>query len=79
MNSKLTLTLTLLSCADAVRVKEDVFRGANMELRCFFRNTQPLYHVLVPADIAAPGTFGALRSADTSSPHTLYVTASPHN
>jgi hypothetical protein len=34
---------------DAVRVKEDVFRGALMELRCFFRNTQPLYHVLVPA------------------------------
>ena len=34
---------------DAVRLKEDVFRGAHMELRCFFRNTQPLYHVLVPA------------------------------
>ena len=56
---------------DAVRVKEDVFRGARMELRCFFRNTQPLYHVLVPA---GPG---ALQSASTSSPHTLYITASP--
>jgi hypothetical protein len=64
---------------DAVRVKEDVFRGAHMELRCFFRNTQPLYHVLVPGGAGPPGTFASLRSADTSSPHTLHVTASPHN
>eukprot|EP00960_Hanusia_phi_P064598 765838-Hanusia_phi.AAC.8 len=31
---------------DATRVKEDVFRGVGMELRCFFRSTLPTYHVL---------------------------------
>ena len=58
---------------ESVRVKEDVFRGAHMELRCFFRSTQPLYHVLVP------GAGGAsMASADSASAHTLYITASPH-
>ena len=61
---------------DAVRVKEDVFRGANMELRCFFRSTQPQYHVLVPA--AGAGLESSqLQSADTAHPHTLHITASP--
>ncbi|EKX47742.1 hypothetical protein GUITHDRAFT_106294 [Guillardia theta CCMP2712] len=31
---------------DATRVKEDVFRGVGMELRCFFRSTLPTYHLL---------------------------------
>ena len=58
--------------SDAVRVKEDVFRGASMELRCFFRKTETLYHVLVP------GVQGAeLQSADTAYAHTLHITASP--
>ena len=61
---------------DTVRVKEDVFRGAHMELRCFFRSTQPLYHVLVPG-IGTSGSFGAFQSASTSTPYTLHVTASP--
>ena len=61
---------------DLVRVKEDVFRGAQMELRCFVRNTQPLYHVLVPSVPAQGGL--QISSADTTSAHTLYVTASPH-
>jgi len=63
---------------DAVRVKEDVFRGAHMELRCFFRATQPLYHVLVPGAPAPNAALGALQSASTTSPHSLYITASPH-
>lgn len=63
---------------DAVRVKEDVFRGANMELRCFFRSTQPLYHVLVPGAPTPNGALGALQSANATSLHSLYITASPH-
>uniref|UniRef100_A0A7S4NUF8 Uncharacterized protein n=1 Tax=Guillardia theta TaxID=55529 RepID=A0A7S4NUF8_GUITH len=57
---------------DATRVKEDVFRGVGMELRCFFRSTLPTYHLLSTDEQGEP-------HASSTSAWTLHVTVQPHS
>lgn len=54
------------------RIKEGVYRGGGLELGCYWRPTDPRYHVIVPGRAQGDESDGFC-----SLPDTLYVSCRP--